>query len=472
MPFSLPTPAPFTNGLRCRLVGSVVLAALLALVTGAGCNQSAGDKKDAKAIVQLVVAKPIAHHTVQDYQDFTGRLDAYRTVDLKARVSGYLINVPFKEGDVIHKDDLLFQVDPKPYQADLNQADADLKVAIADLSLQEKNADRARQLILTRGISKEDYDTALAAQVKAEATVGSKRASRDKAQLYLDYCTMRAPLSGRISKRFVDPFNLVNADMTMLAEIVTIDPVYAYFDVDERTYLDLQKRATPRVLMRLATENTFVHKGIVDFIDNKVNSNAGTLRMRGIFDYVQGLDIIVAGTGAAAAPTSQFQRAMPAMLYPGLFCRVQVPVGEPYQATLVPDAALQTDQGKKFIYVFEPTELDASGQPVLKTKLDDKHEAVKDGKGEEVKVMAGKVRYLEVVTGQQVGPLRVILKFVPSAPTEREWVVTKGQQRVRLSGSSTQDVEATQDAPLEIPASPWQQPEDKPESAHPEKKGA
>src|SRR5579862_6581241 len=153
-----------------RLLGVGSLCVLLATLSVVGCSTSAANK-DEKKRVEVVATKPIIDPEVVDYQDFTGRLDAIKTVNIVARVTGYLMEVPFKEGDVVQKDAILFQIDPRPFEADLNLAQADLKVAEADANLLQKNADRARKLIGTPGISKEDYDTALAAEAKADQTV-------------------------------------------------------------------------------------------------------------------------------------------------------------------------------------------------------------------------------------------------------------------------------------------------------------
>ncbi len=424
-----------------RLAGIMALCALLAVVV-AGCNKT--DAAKGQPTLQLVVIEPIANFQVTDFQDFTGRLDGFRNVDIRARVSGFLVKAPFREGDVVQQGDMLFEVDPRPYQADYNQAEADLKVAITDAALQEKNAERAKQSY-PRGISKEDLDTALATQAKAVATVGLKEAARDKAKLYLDYTRVYAPFTGRVSRRLVDPGNLVNADSTLLTSLVTINPVYAYFDVDERTYLELQKRSTKRVLMRLANEDKYTHIGDLDFVDNRVNANAGTMRMRGVFDAFQGGDGIVAAIGDAPNILTR----LPTILSAGLFCRVRVPVGDPYYAILIPDAAVQTDQGRKFVYVVTPKKdkegnpvfrADKDGQPLYKTvrTKDGAEEIVKDKDGNPVRIPDYRVEYRKVETGQQIGEFRVI-KNDPQTnePPIRpgELVVTKGQQRVRLNGA-------------------------------------
>jgi RND family efflux transporter MFP subunit len=383
------------------VAGAGVLFALMAALAGAGCNNAA-PAKDQKR-VEVTVTTPITCAVV-DHQDFTGRLDAFKTVDIRARVSGYVTAAPFKEGDVVHEGDLLFRIDPQPYEADSNLAEANLRVADADADLQESNAKRARQLILTRGISQEDFDTTIAAAAKAKATVGAMRAARDRAKLYLSYTKVTAPLTGRVSRRYVDPGNLVTADNTMLTTVVTETPVFVYFDVDERTFLELKMaastsgRAGPqpeaKVLMRLANEEKFERVGTVNFIDNRVAATSGTIRMRGVFENAKG------------------------DLKSGLFARVRMPTSKPYQALLVPDEAVQSDQGKKRLYV-----------------------VTKDPKTNE-----DKVEYREVELGQAREGLRVIKKGV----SEGDRVIIVGMQRVRAN----QVVEVKTQDPPKPPASP------------------
>jgi RND family efflux transporter MFP subunit len=346
------------------LLGCGGLAALFSVLVS-GCAPAPASKSNKPP--EVIVTLPVVGE-VTDYQDFTGRLDALKTVDIRARVSGYVDLVPFKEGDHVHKGDLLFLIDPRTYQADYNQAEANLKQAIADRELQAKNVARVRHMLPGGSIGREEYDQTLAAFEKATATVGSNQAARDRARLYLDFCRVTSPLEGRISRRYVDPGNLVTADNTILTTIVTEDPdpskdvVYAYFDVDERTYLDLLHRATAGkstalgdlhlpVFIRLANEESFSHPGTVNFVDNRVNANTGTVRMRGEF--------------------INSNRT----LKPGLFVRIRLPVDAPRRRLLVPDEALQSDQGRKYVYV-----------------INDKDEVV----------------YKPVQVGQAIGDLRVI----------------------------------------------------------------
>jgi RND family efflux transporter MFP subunit len=367
---------------------------LLAAVLLAGCGRSAPPRSD--RTVEVVVTTPISGEVI-DYQDFTGRLDAFRTVEIRARVTGYVDDAPFKEGDLVKKDQTLFVIDPRSYKADLAQARANLKLALADRDLQDLNAARARRMKPTRAIGQEEYDQIMANRDKSRATVGATEAARDRAALYLDYTRVISPISGRISRRSVDPGNLVKADETMLTTVVAEDPAYAYFDVDERTYLDLvgekpsasapaaavvhlQQMKFP-VLMRLANEEEFTHPGHVDFVDNRLNGNTGTIRMRAVLPNPRG------------------------NLKSGLFVRVRLPIGNPYEALLIPDEALQSDQGRKFVYVVDSD---------------------------------NKVEYRPVTLGQALSGLRVIMQAkkddkgkVTEGLVKGERVIISGMQRVR-----------------------------------------
>jgi RND family efflux transporter MFP subunit len=388
------------------LIAGLPLASLLAILA-TGCSQDPPPAPAAKP-VQVVVTQPITSE-VTDYQDFTGRLDAFRTVDIRARVTGYIVTAPFKEGDLVREGDLLFQIDPRPYAADLNQAKANLNLAEADRKLQEKIVARARRLITGGNIPQEEYDTDVAAYEKSGATVGAMRAAQDRSQLYVDYTRVIAPITGRISRRNVDPGNLVNADNSVLTTIVTENPLYAYFDVDERTYLELVESATPSptsllaglslpVLIRLANEDDYARSGTIDFIDNRVIATTGTVRMRGVFENPNG------------------------SLKSGLFVRIRLPIGRPYPALLIPDEALLSDQGRKYVWVVNKE---------------------------------NKVEYRPVKLGQAIAGLRVIQppdkgKEAKEGLSKGERVVISGMQRVRPGAQ----VQATMKAPPKPPESP------------------
>lgn len=358
--------------------GRLGVVALLAAIGAVGCNHAAPSNKGGKP-AEVVVTSPIMDE-VTDYQDFTGRIDAFRTVEVRPHVSGYVVEAPFKEGDLVKEGDLLFQIDPRPFQADYDQAEATYKQAEADRQLQDKLFKRGREMRATNAIGAEELDQIQGASEKSTATAAAMKAARDRAKLYLDYTHVTAPVSGRVSRRSVDPGNLVNADQTVLTTVVAEDTVYAYFDVDERTYLDLVGASqAPEswffglqypVLIRLANEEEFRRPGRVDFIDNRLNGNTGTVRMR------------------AVLPNPD------RVLKSGLFARVRLPIGRPYQAIIIPDEAVQSDQGRKFVYV-------VNAQNV--------------------------VEYRTVELGQAIHDLRVIKKGL----TGHEQVIVSGMQRVR-----------------------------------------
>jgi len=363
-------------------------ACLAAMALFSGCEPHAPATQGTKK-PKVIVTTPITD-MVMDYQDFTGRMDAVHTAEIRARVTGYITEVPFKEGDLVKQGDLLFQIDVRPYAADLNQAQANLNLALADRNLWEKNVDRARVMIRTNALSREDFDSAQAALEKATASVGSFKAARDKAQLYLDYTRVIAPWNGRISRRFVDPGNLVKADDTILTTMVTEDPMWVYFDVDERTYIDLLHQIAPGhtswyeglhfpIMMRLANEQEFTRVGQVNFVDNRIAATTGTVRMRGVFSNPTGL------------------------LKAGLFSRVRLPIGAAYKSIIIPDEAIQSDQERKYVWVVNKS---------------------------------NEVEYRSVKLGQPIGELRVIRP--PEAGnegkeglTEGERIIVSGMQRVR-----------------------------------------
>jgi RND family efflux transporter MFP subunit len=396
-----------------------VLFAALLLV---GCSHAPAPKEK---IVEVVVTTPITD-TVIEYEDFTGRMDAFRTVDIRARVTGYVDEAPFVEGQTIKKDEVLFRIDPRIYRAQYDQAVADLANRKAMATKMEALYRRTIELVRTKASSLEDvenqkgdWEIARAAILQAEARVRETKQN-------LDFCEVTAPIGGRISRRYIDPGNLVKADDTKLTTVVADDPVYAYFDVDERTYLDLvgeSTSATPSghlkekkipVQMRLANAEEYTHTGYVDFLDNRLNGNTGTIRMRGVF----------------ANPRDTLKA--------GLFVRIRLPVGRPHQALLVPDEALQSDQGRKFVYVVK---------------------SVSDNKDDGSQQARDVVEYRLVTIGQAVKGLREIKEAKRDADGKvveglgkGERVIISGMQRVRPQAQ----VHATMQEPPAPPGSPLQ----------------
>jgi RND family efflux transporter MFP subunit len=287
----------------------------------------------------VVVGQPV-QRVVTDFEEFTGRLEAAASVDLRARVSGYLLKVHFRAGAEVKEGDVLFEIDPRPYQAEVDRAQAQVAQAEARLRIADADLKRAEALLKVPGaLSREEYDKAVAEREAARAAVGAVRAGLDLARLNLSFCQVKAPISGRISRPFVDPGNLVKADDTLLAQIVVTDPMHVVFDMDERSVLRLRRQVQeanpldggPRLPLRvgLANEKGFPHEGVVDSVGLKLDPERGTLAVRGVLANPKGL------------------------LMPGLFVRVRLPLGKPHPALLVPEKAVGTDQGRKFLYVVD-----------------------------------------------------------------------------------------------------------------------
>jgi RND family efflux transporter MFP subunit len=301
-----------------------------------------------------VTTAKVQERTVQDFVVFTGRTEAVQTVEVRARVSGYLVETKFKDGQEVKKGDVLFIIDPRPYQADLDRAQGDFDLAQADYQLAGLEYNRYRDLRNKNAISAQDFDAKSAAYMKAQAALASAKAALDTAKLNLEFTSIISPIDGQASKAAVTPGNLVTPQMQApLTVIVSTNPVYAYADIDERQllkYIRLQNSlneqkdtgavpetkpeqaehpSTP-IHLQLADEKGFPHEGFIDFSDNRVNPDTGTILLRGVFQDSQNL------------------------LGPGMFVRLRFPGGPQYPAILVPQESIGTDQGQKFVYIVNP----------------------------------------------------------------------------------------------------------------------
>jgi len=334
---------------------------LACCVAVTGCTREPMSAPTPKPPV-VKVSQPLTD-TVEDYEDFTGRTDAIFSVTVNARVTGYLDKVNFTDGSEVKEGDLLFEIDPRPYQADLDRAEANVLQTEAHQRRLEADQRRASNLFGRGAISREEVDRIAGDYAEAQAAVGVAKAARDLAKLSLEFTKVRAPISGRLSRRMVDPGNLVKADETALTTIVSLDPLFVYFDIDERTVLKLRRliregkiqsraQAVIPVLAELADEQDFPHHGEIDFSDNRVDASTGTLRVRG-----------------------KIANPQPRVLSPGLFMRVRLPVGKPHKAILIPEQALASDQGRKFVYVVKnmPEEVPdkETGKPTKTGKMVD-----------------------------------------------------------------------------------------------------
>lgn len=316
--------------------GRVVLlfATSLALIS---CNKQAPPPESQPPPV--TIAKPVQKEIIEwDY--YTGRTAAVENVNITPRVSGYIDNVSFRAGDRVNKGDLLFVIDPRPYQAALDQAKAQLSEAQANQQLQDANFARQDKLRLNGVIAKEDYDTSLSNKNQAAARVLAGAASVESAQLNLTFTRVISPIRGLIARELVTVGNLVQTDTTLLTNIVSVDPIYAYFNVDERSVLRYQQQVrlgklpnarheAVSVYLQLANENGFPHQGSIDFINNQFNTSTGTLEVRGLFSNANGV------------------------LIPGAFVRIRVAGSPLTQALLVSDRAVGTDQGQKYVLVVD-----------------------------------------------------------------------------------------------------------------------
>src|SRR6202022_655327 len=317
------------------VVARLTLAIGLATFAGlnAGCSSSAQPK--APAPVEVSVAEVICKQ-IGDSDEFTGRLEAVNAVEVRPRVSGYLQSVHFKEGAIVRRSDVLFQIDPRPFQAEVDRLKGDLSQARAQLSRAQSDFQRAERLHNNDGMSAEEYDRRAAVRNEAEARIASTEAALRGAELNLEFTRVLAPITGRVSRAEITEGNLVEtgaAQVKPLTTLVSVDPIYVYFDVDEQTYLKYAKVTQNRgsashevqneALLGLADETGFPHVGRVNFVDNQVSATTGTIRLRATF------------------PNKNFA------LTPGLFARIKLQGGGKYNGCLAKDEAIVTDLNQK-----------------------------------------------------------------------------------------------------------------------------
>jgi RND family efflux transporter MFP subunit len=309
---------------------------VLAVGTIAGCAKSgdSGPPPPPQVSVATVLEK-----RVKDWDEFTGRFQAIETVEIRPRVSGYIDKVAFKEGAVVKSGDLLFIIDPRPYQAEYDRAAADLKRYKTALELARIESVRVQRLRESGAVSQEELDERTSTVAQAEANVGAAQAALESAQLNLGFTRVSSPIAGRVSRAEVTRGNLVTGGTnggTLLSSVVSMDPIYLYFDADEQAYLRYTKmaregeRSSSRdaanpVQVGLANEEGFPHQGTMDFVDNQLNPQTGTIRARAVL----------------ANKDGQFT--------PGLFGRVQLLGSDEYDAILIDDRAVNTDQSQKYV---------------------------------------------------------------------------------------------------------------------------
>lgn len=325
--------------------GKVILITAFGLVAGGGCQPPPSQVAPPEPPA-FPVSKPVQRE-VTSYVEFTGRTDAVEAVDVRPRVTGYLVRLPFKEGSEVKKGDILFEIDPRPYQAQLDQAVSQVALYKAQLKLAQTTyaRDRAINVKVPGSVSQQELDQYRAAVDEAEARVKAAEASTEVYKLNIQFTKVTSPIDGQISRYYLTVGNLVNQDQTLLTTIVSLDPMYVYFDMDEPTLLRVRKaRSTGAikpapggqfpVLMGLQDEEGFPHHGTVNFVNNQVNPATGSIAVRGVF------------------PNPKPEEG-PRLLSPGMFVRVRLPIGRPHPALLVIDRAIGFDQGLKFVYVVD-----------------------------------------------------------------------------------------------------------------------
>ncbi|WP_437224454.1 efflux RND transporter periplasmic adaptor subunit [Planctomicrobium sp. SH661] len=382
----------FPNRFRASLVLLLPVCAMAVMASLSGCHAKSSEASPASGAASKAPSPPPAVSVqfvrptvepVAPFEEFGGRTSSPATVELRARVSGYLTKVHFQDGADVKAGDVLFEIDDSTYAAVLEQAEATVLERDAELKRVRLHLDRAKRLLTSQASTELEvenltYDVAraLAGRVAAEAV-------RDRAKLDVAFTRVTAPLSGKIGRRLVDPGNLVQADQTPLAVVVSLDPMFAYFDYDERSVLVMRRlveegklKAAPDrdlpVHLALAGENEYNLTGTLDWVDNQIDMGTGTLRAR----------------ASVANPTG--------LLSPGMFVRLRVPLGPEADALLIPEEALGADQGQRYVYTINDND---------------------------------EIEYRRVEVGWLTGGKRVIT----SGLTANDRVVVTGLQRVRPS---------------------------------------
>jgi multidrug efflux system membrane fusion protein len=275
---------------------------------------------------------------VLDWDEYTGHVEAMETVEIRARVSGYLEQVGFEDGAKIKKGDLLFVIDQRGYLTELKRAEAELQRTRTKLELAENDLKRAERLKQSKAISDEEYDSRSKGLAESTATLHSAETAVEMAKLNLDFTQVRSPIDGRIGRELITVGNLVNADQTLLTTIVSTDPMYVYVDADERSILKYRRLTTGGLRgqngkanivaqLGLIDETGYSHTGYIDYVDPRMDAATGTLRVRAVFPNPKEL------------------------LSPGLFARIRIHGGSPHPALLIPGRAVVTDQDQNYVWV-------------------------------------------------------------------------------------------------------------------------
>jgi len=411
----------FLSGLSC-----IVLAAI------AGCEVQATKVAPTEAPV-VPVGQPIQRE-VTDYVDFTGRTESVYPVDIRPRVTGYLTSMPFQEGDEVKAGDVLFVVDPRPYKAQLDQAQGQVDLNRASLKLAKTTLARDRAINqASRGsVSQQQFDQEQAVVDEAEARLKASVKSMEIYSLSYEFTRVVSPIDGQISRYYLTLGNLVNQDQTLLTTVVSVDPMYVYFEMDEPTLLRtrkavnegkikvLDKSMKMRVSMGLQGEDGFPHQGTINFVNNQVNPSTGSILVRGVF------------------PNPLPKRGR-RLLSPGMFVRIRLPIGEPHPALLVTDRAVGSDQGLKYVYVLDAENKAQYRRVMAGASQDDRLRIIEQGLQPDDWVVFGGL--------QQVRPRMMVRP-------ERTTMVSSGQSDEPKKASRTgESKKATKTGPPMVPVS-------------------
>jgi len=313
-----------------RFAATSLLIAALGAALLAGCARSQAGATPAAAPPPAVSVAEVVARPLRDFEEFTGRLEPVTTVSIQPRVAGFIESAQFAEGAHVKKGQLLFRIDPRPFQAEVDRLAAQLKRARTQAGLAASTRDRGQRLIDKHVIAQQDYDQLEAAAASSRDDIGAAEAALAAARLNLEFTNVRSPIDGRASRMLITPGNLVTT-ASVLTTVVSDNPVYAYFDADEQTYLRFAHGADAAspVFMGLADEQGYPHRGRLDFVDNQLDANSGTIRARAVFDNADG------------------------RYTPGLFARIKLVGAQARAAILIDERAVGTDLGKKFVFALK-----------------------------------------------------------------------------------------------------------------------
>jgi multidrug efflux system membrane fusion protein len=379
----------------------ILFLALIAPFSLAACVSPAA--QGAPPAAPAVTAAKAIGRDVTEWNEFTGRLEAVHHVDVRPRVSGLVASVRFTEGAMVQRGDVLFEIDPRPFQAEVDRLRADLARARAALARATAESARAERLSAEKAIATEEHDRRSSLAVEADAQVSAVEAALRAAELNLEFTRVVAPIDGRVGRAIVTEGNLVSSgpgEATLLTTLVSVDPIYASFEVDEQSFLDFQRAAGAvrgregagwgEIRMALAGEQDFPRAGRLQFLDNQLDAATGTIRVRALFTNRDGA------------------------LTPGLFVRMRLSEGKPYAAVLVQDQAVGTDLDKRYVYVVGPDKAVAY-RPVTLGPLVDGLRVVRNGLAPDEVVLVNGL--------QRVRPgTPVDAKLEPMAPASQERV--------------------------------------------------